>query len=350
MRTMLAARYVGPHKIATEEVSLPRIGNEEALIEVEACGFCGSDINIIAGTHPRAKAPLTLGHELSGRIVQINSSQSLFAVGDRVTTYPLISCGNCFACKNGNSHVCRDLRLFGFDIDGGMAQYVKLPASSLMKLPVEMPARIGALIEPLAVAVHGVGRANLRDVALAAVLGAGPIGLLTALVAQAQGIPRVVISDVVPARIELAKHLGLHAVAAGEELHRIIMELSNRNGADLVFECAGHPSSAKEMCTLVRSRGVIVNLGVFKNPVAVNMQAINFKEIELLGSRVYQRRDFQAAIDLAMSLALERIVTSVYPLQQVSAAFERFQSGEECKVLILPSQNSNGHSNAVSKC
>lgn len=349
MRTMLAARYVGPHRVETEEVSLPSIGNEEALIAVEACGFCGSDINIIAGTHPRAKAPLTLGHELSGRIVQINSSQSHFAVGDRVTTYPLISCGNCYACKNGNSHVCRDLRLFGFDVDGGMAQYVKLPASSLMRLPAEMPARIGALIEPLAVAVHGVGRASLQNVELAAVLGAGPIGLLTALVARARGIRQVVISDVVPARIELAKDLGLHAAAAGQELHRIVMELSNQNGADLVYECAGHSSSAKEMSTLVRSRGVIVNLGVFKSPVAVNMQEINFKEIELLGSRVYERKDFQAAIDLAMSLGLERIVTSVYPLQQVGAAFERFQSGEECKVLILPSANRNGHSGVVNR-
>jgi (R,R)-butanediol dehydrogenase / meso-butanediol dehydrogenase / diacetyl reductase len=339
MKTMLAARYVAPHRIETEKVTLPEIDNEEALVEVEACGFCGSDISIVAGTHPRAKAPLTLGHELSGRIVQIRSSQFELAVGDRVTTYPLISCGNCYACKNGSSHVCRDLRLYGFDLDGGMAQFVRLPASSLMKLPNEMPARIGALIEPLAVAVHGVARANLQNVKLAAVLGAGPIGLLTALVARARGIPQVIISDVVPARIELAESFGLQAAAAGEDLHRIVMGLTNQNGADVVFECAGHPSSAKEMCSLVRSRGVIVNLGVFKNPVAMNMQTINFKEIELLGSRVYERKDFQVAIDLAMTLPLERIVTRVYPLQEVSAAFERFRSGEECKVLILPMGN-----------
>jgi (R,R)-butanediol dehydrogenase/meso-butanediol dehydrogenase/diacetyl reductase len=104
------------------------------------------------------------------------------------------------------------------------------------------------------------------------------------------------------------------------------------------------------MCSLVRSRGVIVNLGVFKSPVAINMQAINFKEIELLGSRVYAREDFQAAIDLAMSLPLERIVTRVYPLQEVSAAFERFRSGEECKVLILPLEDSRGHFSIVTKC
>jgi (R,R)-butanediol dehydrogenase/meso-butanediol dehydrogenase/diacetyl reductase len=339
MTTMLAARYLGPHRVKSQEVSVPEIGNEEALIEVEACGFCGSDINIIAGTHPRAKAPLTLGHELSGRIVQIRTSESAFEKGDRITTYPLISCGNCHACTHGYPHVCKNLRLYGFDVDGGMAQFVSLPVSSLIKLPDGMSARIGALIEPLAVAVHGVARANLEDVELAVVLGAGPIGLLTALVAQARGIPKVVISDVLNSRKAFAESLGLHAVQAGEDLRKLVLDLSDQNGADLLFECAGHPSSALEMCDLVRSRGVIVNLGVFKKPVPIDMQAINFKEIEILGSRVYERKDFETAIDLALRLPLERIVTHAYSLQDVGAAFEQFRTGEVCKVLILPLEN-----------
>jgi (R,R)-butanediol dehydrogenase / meso-butanediol dehydrogenase / diacetyl reductase len=336
MATMLAARYLGPHRIKSQEVSVPEIGNEEALIEVEACGFCGSDINIIAGTHPRAKAPLTLGHELSGRIIELRTTETGLAIGDRVTTYPLISCGKCHACMHGNPHVCKDLKLYGFDVDGGMAQFVKLPVASLMKLPDGMSARIGALIEPLAVAVHGVARANLDQVKLAVVLGAGPIGLLTALVARARGVPQVIISDVLPSRKEFAESLGLRAVEAGENLRHVVMELSDQNGADLLFECAGHPSSALEMSALVRSRGVIVNLSVFKRPVAIDMQAINFKEIEILGSRVYERKDFETAIDLAMKLPLERIVTHAYSLHEVSAAFEQFRSGEVCKVLILP--------------
>jgi 2-desacetyl-2-hydroxyethyl bacteriochlorophyllide A dehydrogenase len=336
MTTMLAARYLAPHKVVPQEVSLPEIGDEEALIEVEACGFCGSDINIIAGTRPRARAPLTLGHELSGRIVEMKALDSALKIGDRITMYPLISCGHCHACMHGNPHVCRDLRLFGFDVDGGMAQFVKLPVSSLIKLPDEISARIGALIEPLAVAVHGVARANLEGVELAVVLGAGPIGLLTAMVAQSRGVPRVVISDVLPARQQFAEGLGLHAVRAGESLRELVMELSSGNGADLLFECAGHPSSALEMVNLVRSRGVIVNLSVFKQPVAIDMQAINFKEIEIYGSRVYELKDFEAAIELAVNLPLERIVTHAYSLQDVSAAFEQFRSGDECKVLILP--------------
>lgn len=338
MQTMLAAQYVGPDRIEAVHVSLPRIGDEEVLLQVDACGFCGSDINIVAGTHPRARAPLTLGHELSGRIVQINSTSKQFAIGDHVTMYPLIVCGVCWACTHDQPHVCRQLRLFGFDVDGGMAEFIRLPVSSLMKLPKEMPAQIGALIEPLAVAVHGVARTSMDGVELAVVLGAGPIGLLAALVLGSHGVPHVLISDVLPFRLQLAESLGLHTVKAGDDLHARVMKISDSNGADVVFECAGHASSACEMTALVRSRGVIVNLGVFKAPVPVNMQAINFKEIELLGSRVYERKDFERAIELALHLPLERIVSHTFSLQQVNLAFEQFRSGDVCKVLIQPTQ------------
>lgn len=333
---MLAARYLGPDRIEARQVLLPEIAPGEALVRVEACGFCGSDINIVAGTHPRAQAPLTIGHELSGSIVEIAEPTTGLAVGDRVTTYPLISCGICYACTHGNPHVCRQLRLFGFDIDGGMAEFVKLPVDSLMKLPDDMPASIGALIEPLAVAVHGVHRVQLDGVNVVAVLGAGPIGILTALVAKQAGIPHVRISDVLPARLELATSLGLTAVPAGALLRAAIMKVSDQNGADVVYECAGHPSSAKEMTALVRSRGTIVNLGVFKRPVEVDLQAINFKEVEIVGSRVYERKDFQAAIEMAMSLPLASIISREFSLDDVSDAFRLFRAGEVCKVLILP--------------
>jgi (R,R)-butanediol dehydrogenase/meso-butanediol dehydrogenase/diacetyl reductase len=337
MKSMLAARYLGPERLEATETPIPVIGDEEALLEVEACGFCGSDISIVAGTHPRAKPPLTLGHELCGRIVQINTSRSGLSTDDRVTVYPLITCGDCHACTHGNPHVCRNLRLFGIDVDGGMADYVKLPVSSLMKLPEAMPGRIGALIEPLAVAVHGVARTGLEGVELAVVLGAGPIGVMTALVAQARGVPHVIISDILPPRLELAASLGLHVLPAGEDLLDTVMKLSDQNGADLVFECAGAPSTARDMTSLVRSRGSIVNLGVFKKPVEVALQAINFKEIQIVGSRVYERGDFHTAIDLAMQLPLDRIVTHTFPLKLAAEAFQQFRLGEVCKALILPS-------------
>lgn len=334
---MLAARYLQPGVIEAREVPLPGLEEEEALIHVEACGFCGSDLGIAAGVHPRARAPLTLGHEFSGTIVEIHSDSSDLQPGDRIAAFPLISCGRCYVCRTGEPHVCRNLRLYGIDVDGGMAEYVRLPVSSLVRLPSGMNARLGALVEPLAVAVHGVARAPLQEAKTVVVIGAGPIGLLTALVAQTQGIPSLFVSDVVRSRMALAASLGLHVVPAGMELKKLVEEETSGEGADLIFECAGVPSTAQEMTALVRCRGAIVNLGVFKKPVEVDMQIVNFREIMLLGSRVYTRQDFEKAALLARSLLVESIVTHSFPLQEVAAAFELFRRGENaCKVLMIP--------------
>jgi threonine dehydrogenase-like Zn-dependent dehydrogenase len=169
LKTMRAARYVAPTQVMPEQVAMPEIGNEEALIAVEACGFCGSDMNITAGTHPRANAPITPEHELCGRAVEIKSLHNMISARDLVTAFPLLSFGLCYGCLNGKSHACEDLRLNGFDVDGGMAQFVKLPVSALDKLPDEMPTLKGASIEPSAVAVNGIGPAHLDHARIAAV-------------------------------------------------------------------------------------------------------------------------------------------------------------------------------------
>ena len=337
MKKMSAARYLGPSHIEPVAVSIPSIEREEALIKVSACGFCGSDIGIIAGHHPRAKEPLTVGHEFCGTIVEMRSTNQSFAVGDFVTVYPLISCGVCIACKSGDPHVCRTLRLYGFDTAGGMAEYVKVSVSGLIKLPQGMSPLMGALIEPLAVAVHGVSSVKLTGNSVIAVLGAGPIGLLTALVASHGESPKVVISDILPSRVELASRLGLRAVLAGDALTRKVDEFTAGEGADAVFECAGVAASAREMTSLLRPRGTIVNLGVFKQPVPVDMQAVNFKELTIVGSRVYTKNDFVTAVNIAGQLPLNQIVTHTFPLHDVKSAFELFKQGEGvCKVVIFP--------------
>lgn len=338
---MLAARYLGPDWLETLEVPVPSIAAGEALIKVEACGFCGSDLGIMAGVHPRARQPLTLGHEICGTISEIRNSSPEFKVGDRVTVFPLISCGQCSACRSGHSHVCRTLKLYGIDADGGMAEFVRVPVSSLLKLPPSMPPLIGAVIEPFAVAVHGVFMAPTQDVRTIVVLGAGPIGLLTALVARARGGSKVLIADVLSSRIQLARELGLKAYSAGSELTEAVESLTSGEGVDLVYECAGTASSAEVMTALLRPRGTVVNLGVFKKPVEVDMQTVNFKELTVLGSRVYTREDFQTAISMANDLPIQRVVTHSFPLMQVQAAFDCFRNGNGvCKVLIVPNGTS----------
>ncbi len=334
---MLAARYLGPHRIEPVEIDKPAPEPEEALIQIEACGMCGSDLGIFAGLHPRAQAPLTLGHEFCGRIVEIRSNTGEFKVGERVAAYPLISCGHCLVCRTGNAHVCRNLRLYGIDAPGGMADFVKLPLENLIRLAAGMDEQTGALIEPLAVAVHGVSRAPLEEAQTIAVVGAGPIGLLTALVAQFRSSAKVMVCDILPSRLALAGQLGLTAVPAGQQMAELVKSTTDAEGADIVFECAGVPASAASMTELARCRGTIVNLGVFKKPVPVDLQAVNFKEITLIGSRVYTKQDFMTAIELADSLPLGPIVTDTFPLAAVTIAFEKFKAGEGvCKVMIRP--------------
>ena len=334
---MLAARYLGPHRIEPVEIDRPAPEPEEALIQVEACGMCGSDLGILAGLHPRAKAPLTLGHEFCGRIVEIRSHTGEFKVGERVAAYPLISCGRCLVCRTGNAHVCRNLRLYGIDAAGGMADFVTLPLENLIRLSATMQPQTGALVEPLAVAVHGVSRVSIGEARVIAIVGAGPIGLLTALVAQRRSSAKVIIADILASRIALARSIGLDAVPAGEQMAELVANATGGEGADIVFECVGVPASAASMTGLARCRGTIVNLGVFKKPAEVDLQAVNFKEIALVGSRVYTKQDFRTAIELAVDLPLDPIVTGTFPLAGVATAFERFKAGEGvCKVMILP--------------
>jgi 2-desacetyl-2-hydroxyethyl bacteriochlorophyllide A dehydrogenase len=334
---MLAARYLGLNRIEPVEVRFPKLAAGDALVKVEACGFCGSDLGIVGGFHPRAKAPLTLGHEFCGTIAEQSGATSHFRVGDRVAAWPLIPCGRCFACLHGAPHVCRALRLYGIDIDGGMAEYARVPAASLLPLPGGMTPQIGALIEPLAVAVHGVSLAPARAPRTTVVMGAGPIGLLTALIATARGDGMVLVSDTLPSRRALASRLGLRAVAAGEELRHAVEAETAGEGADVLFECTGAPAAARDMTELVRPQATIVNLGVFKKPTEVDLQAVNFKELSIVGSRVYSREQFEEAISMAAGLPLDQIVTHTFPLEEASQAFEHFRQGADvCKILIVP--------------
>ena len=155
---MKALRYLKPHVVKTENINEPVCDEDEALIRVHSAGICGTDMAIFADKHPRAKAPLVMGHEFAGEIIEIKSShiRTKLAVGDKVTVYPLLVCGKCWACKHGFSHVCRNLKLIGIDRDGAFAEYVNVPLDLIVKYPDDLTYDQGALIEPLAVGVHAL--------------------------------------------------------------------------------------------------------------------------------------------------------------------------------------------------
>jgi (R,R)-butanediol dehydrogenase / meso-butanediol dehydrogenase / diacetyl reductase len=337
MGMMLAARYTAANCVETVELKVPALNEGEALVRVEACGICGSDLNVVAGLHPRARAPLTLGHEFCGRVVEIRSAQApAFEVGDRVAVYPLIACGRCYACRHNNTQACRELRVYGFDADGGMAEFARLPVANLVKIPDSLSLPVAALLEPLAVGIHALSRVSIQPTDTVVVLGAGTIGLVTALSCRNHKMARLFVTDVLGARLELARELGFEALDARDpNLPSLIRGATDGEGADVVFECTGAPAAALQMTDLVRSQGSIVNCGVFKKPAPVNLQAVNFKELVIMGSRVYSLRDFELATKIASSLPMDKLITLCLPLQQAPDAFGLLMSGAHAGKVLL---------------
>lgn len=333
--TMRAAVWTGPDAIEVRDVALPEVPEGWVLLRSELTGLCGTDFSILHGTHPRAEAPLIMGHEITG-VIEV-TTEGAPPVGTRATVEPLISCGTCHACSAGFTHVCRNLQLYGIDVPGSLAEFVAVPAATLLPFSESVSAIQAALAEPLAVAVHAVSQSQLAGGERVVVYGAGPIGMLTALVARDAGASEIWISEPSEARRAVAERLGFSTIAAGEESIADILKLTDGAGADIVFDSAAHPSVAAVVPRAVRIRGTVVLVGVYKKPVEVDLQALTFAENVVVGVRVYTRADMQKAVELIEqdALGLDRIPVSVFDLADTTAAFEKAMAAtDSLKVLV----------------
>lgn len=322
---MKALVHEGAGRAVVRDLPAPaRLRPAQSLLRLSRCGLCGTDIGIHAGTHPRAKPGLILGHEFVGEIVE-TSEDGPFAVGDRAIAFPLRACGRCHPCRTGRPHTCGALRLIGIDEPGGMAELLRVDDALLVPVPPEMPDDIAALVEPLAVAVRAVERARPGVGEPAAVLGAGPIGLLCAIMLRHAGAGEILVSDLDPARLALAADLGFTAVNARETpLAEAVAAATDGEGVGLAVECAGVPAAAAEMTAILRPGGTACLASIHKKPPQVDLLAVNFKELTLIGSRVYSRDEFERAVPLAMALAgpLSQLVTQTVPLAEAAAIFD----------------------------
>ena len=342
--SMRAAVWTAPDTIEPRVLPVPDIPAGWALVRTEMTGLCGSDFSILHGTHPRAQAPLVMGHEITG-IVEV-AAETGPPAGTRVTVEPLIHCGKCHPCSAGDTHVCRSLKLDGIDVAGSLAEYVALPGSALIPVSGSVPLEEAALAEPLAVAVHAVSRSGLAGGERVVVFGAGPIGILTALVARHQGAARVLISEPSEARRKVAGELGFDTVAQGADPIQSILDATGGDGADIAFDSAAHPSVAAMLPRAVRVRGTIVLVGVYKKPAELDLQALTFAENTVVGVRVYTRAAVERAVELIEGgeLGLGRIPTQVFALEDAGRAFEQaMSSGRILKVLVSPALASTPH-------
>ena len=291
--------YRSAQEITVEDKAMPEIAAGEVLIKVAYVGVCGSDMNIYQGVHPRAKAPLVMGHEFSGTIV---AGHPTLAKGTPVTVYPLLSCGHCEPCQNGYAHVCNTLKLIGIDCDGGMAEYVKVPADKVMAIPTTLSLKLGAFLEPVAVGVHAVRRSGYKPGDRVVVFGAGPIGLCVASCLKYFGAGQVIVVEANPYRLEVAAKLGFTTInAASDDVRAKVREYTAGVNADFAFDCAAHPSVQTLLMDVIRVQGTAVIVGSYKKPPEVDLLKVEFKELTVIGIRVYERRDFEIATQILES-------------------------------------------------
>jgi len=315
-----------PHELHLRTLpSRPPVAGE-VLVRPQFVGLCGTDLHIAAGEHPRARMPLVLGHEIVGV-----AADGRWA-GQLVVVDPTIACGACIACLRGDEHVCQQLRLIGIDRDGGLGCGVSVGESKLHPVPAAVPAITAALAEPLAVAVHAASRAGPYLGATVVILGAGPIGLLIALVVRAAGAHQIVLAEPVATRRESARKLGFDVVPEPDMLPSAL----DGDPADIVFDAAAAPATARHATRLVRPRGTIVVAGVFGHPAAFDLQSVTFAELNVVGTRVYRPHDLSTALRLLASGSVDvtGLITDVVELQDVPDALLRLSRGQALKVLV----------------
>lgn len=338
MTHMTAAVWTETETLAIQTVPLPEVPDGFVLIKVAHVGICGTDLAIYHGQHPRAEHGLIMGHEIAGWIV--DPQRGLDKRGPLVVAEPLISCGTCGTCQSGNPHVCQNLGLYGIDQPGALAEYVALPEGILHRVRPHIDPTVAALAEPLAVAVHALAMSEMESGDIVGVYGAGPIGLLTAIMARHTGAQTVIMTDPSPWRRSVARDFGFTVLEPDESMEQTALKLTNGEGLDLVFDAAGYPPVAPELTKVVRVRGQIVIVGVHKTPAPIDLRDVCFKELDMVGVRVYTTEDFVEAVALINDgeLELERFPVQSFALENADAAFESAARGTDClKVLVSPS-------------
>jgi len=317
---MRQAVMTKPGVIEFGDVPKPAPGKGQVLIRVRRIGVCGSDVHVQHGKHPFTPYPVVQGHEFSGVIEAVGRGVEKWKPGRKVTATPQEVCGRCAPCRRGDYHICDVLKVRGFQAPGCAQEWFVTEADKIVPLPASFSFEQGALVEPVAVAVHSTARAGRLAGRRVAVLGAGPIGNLVGQVARAAGA-KVLITDISAYRLEVAAACGLKAVsnAAEESLAQASARAFGKAGFDAAFECAGVEATLDAAVTTIEKGGTIVAVGVYGDRPRVNMGLVQDRELNLIGTLMYQYGDFVKAVRLMRGGAV-----ATAPLDSKHFPFERY--------------------------
>ena len=342
---MKAAVFNGIGSIGVEDVPEPEAGPGDLVVEVSACGICGSDLHTYQ--HGSFVQPgQIMGHEFVGRVIEVGPDVDGLAVGDRVTAVPIVPCGKCARCAEGRYNLCAVAWTTGiaYGKPGAFAERVRIPRSvqgeNVFKLDDEISDEAGTTVEPLAVAVHAVKLVAGVEGSTALVLGLGTIGQQVVQVLRARGARRVVGVDLSALRLDAARELGADVVDGSPGIEEALAgALGDGEELDVVFECSGVPALATAAIDSVRGGGTIVVLALYDDPVTFNPTSLVQKELRLQGSIAYTSEDFADAIELLRSGAAraDTLITQRERLDDVADAFRvQLEKDRSLKVLVKP--------------
>jgi 2-desacetyl-2-hydroxyethyl bacteriochlorophyllide A dehydrogenase len=326
---MKAAYYMGNRRVEVHESAGVAPAPGMVQVEVAYTGICGTDLHIVHGAMDgRVSPPAILGHEMAGRVVEAGDGVEGWRGGDPVTVMPLVWCGDCAACRGGVSHICQHLSFLGIDAPGSLQPRWTVPADTLVALPEDISLRTATLAEPTAVAVHDVRRAKLAGGEHAIVVGGGPIGLLIASVARDAGAD-VLLVEPNDTRRRLAEGLGLETLDPRE------VSTAERD-AQVAFEVSGAAAGIQSAIDALGPRGRLVVVAIHATPPPVDLFRVFWRELTLVGARVYERADFEEAVLLLAEgrIPVDALVTDVLPLAETAEAFAALEAGRAMKILV----------------
>ena len=336
---MKAAVYYGPKDIRVEEVADKKIAEDEVLIQIKYCGICGTDVHIFNGDGGALTVtpPLIPGHEFSGKVVAVGSAVKNVKPGDKVSGDPNVMCGKCYFCKNSMEHFCTDVIGVGTTMDGGFAEYVAMRASHVYKVPETLDYMTAAMAEPMSCCLHGIDLCNIKPGNTVLVIGGGPIGIIMMQLAKYSGASKVIMSEPVAEKRELALKLGATAVVdpINENVDEFLAGCTQN--VDCVIECAGRTQTQEDAIRFAGKGATVMFFGLTgpEDAIRVKPDDIFKKELKITSSFI-NPYTVSRAISILDSgvIDVKSIITSLIPIEELPHVLADPSTRRDGKVMV----------------
>jgi L-iditol 2-dehydrogenase len=351
-KSMKAAVYYGIEDIRVEQTAVPEVGEEDILLRVGACAICGTDVKVYKYGYKTLKPPTIIGHEISGTVVDKGKKVGGYEIGDRVCVVPIVSCGECYYCRRGMTHLCiefsRKTEAFGFYYPGGFAEYMAVPkkaikGGNLLKVPDNVSDEEASIAEPMACALNGqmLAGVGIGDVVL--VIGAGPIGCMHTSLSRALGASTIIVSEPREERLEQARQFGAdyYINPDKQDLKGIVMDVTGGIGASVIIVAAGSRAAQEGTLELASYRAHIDFFGGLPkddSTVHLDSNLIHYKEVYIHGSSGSTASQIKMCIDLMKGKRVEgkRFISKVVSLEELPSMIVEAQGWSQLKVVVKP--------------